>query len=79
MEYSIEWELTKETEVLVENLPNITFSITISTITGLWWKSGRTGEKSATNHLGYDTIVNSYITWGSNPISKILFEKLYFN
>jgi hypothetical protein len=55
VEESMEWELGGETEVLGENLPNVTLSTTNPTWPDLGSNPDRRGGKPVTNRLGYGT------------------------
>jgi hypothetical protein len=57
VEQSVEWELARETEVLGENLPNVTLSTTYPTWPDLGWNPDRCGGKAATNRLSYGTAI----------------------
>jgi hypothetical protein len=57
VEQSVEWELSGETEVLVENLPSATLSTTYLTWYALGSNTGRRGGKPTTNRLSYGTAI----------------------
>jgi hypothetical protein len=66
VEQSMEWELTRKTKVLGENLPRATLSTTNPTWPDLWSNPGRRGGTPATNRPATNPYMQLeyLVSWG---------------